>query len=50
MINSHILIVNAPIKIDVPIGEFNFANESKTHMKRGRLVGFEDENPRKKKN
>ena len=36
---SHILVANAPIIIDIPIGQSNIANESQTRLKRGRPVG-----------
>nr|XP_016491269.1 PREDICTED: uncharacterized protein LOC107810947 [Nicotiana tabacum] len=40
---------NAPIRIDVPVGQSINANESKPRLKRGRLIGSKDENPRKQK-
>ncbi|XP_028784088.1 uncharacterized protein LOC114740120 [Neltuma alba] len=45
---SHILTVNAPIKIDVPDGQ-PIVNDSKACMKRGRPIGSKDKNPPKKK-
>ena len=35
---SHIPATNAPIRIDIPVGQSNIANESQTCMKRGRSV------------
>jgi len=46
---SHILVVNAPIRIDIPIRQSNIANESQTRLKRGRLVSSKDKNPRVRK-
>ena len=48
---SHIPAQNTPIRIDVPKGPSTsvIANESKTHLKRGRLLGSKDQNPRKRK-
>ncbi|CAN1250021.1 Copia protein [Linum perenne] len=46
---SHVPAINAPAKIDVPIGQHETANESKARMKRGRPVGSKDKNPRKRK-
>jgi len=46
---SHIPIVDAPIRIDIPIGQSNIANESQTRLKRGRPVGSKDKNPRIRK-
>jgi len=46
---SHIPVANAPIRIDIPIGQSNIANESQTCMKRGRPVGSKDKNPRMRK-
>ena len=48
---SHIPVVNAPIRIEVPAGQAINAtvDESKTHLKRGRPLGSKDKNPRKKK-
>ncbi|XP_070049397.1 uncharacterized protein [Nicotiana tomentosiformis] len=40
---------NAHIRIDVPVGQSINANESKTHLKRGRPIGSKDKNPRKRK-
>ena len=42
---SYILVANAPARIDVSIGQLT--NESKIHLKRGRLVGSNDVTPRK---
>jgi len=39
---SHILVANAPIIIDIPIGQSNIANESQTRLKRGRPVNSKD--------
>ena len=48
---SHISAKNVPIRIDVPKEPFTnvIANESKTHLKRGRPLGSKDQNPRKRK-
>ncbi|XP_056698558.1 uncharacterized protein [Spinacia oleracea] len=46
---SHIPAVNAPIKIDVPAGQYQTASESTTRLKRGRPIGSKDKNPRKRK-
>jgi len=42
---SHIPAANAPIRIDIPVGQSNIANESQTRLKRGRPVGSKDKNP-----
>ena len=48
---SHIPAVNAPARIDVPIGQITkmLANGSMARQKRGRPIGSKDKNPRKKK-
>ncbi|KAJ9548209.1 hypothetical protein OSB04_020752 [Centaurea solstitialis] len=46
---SHVPAANAPIKIDVPEGQNNMNNESRARLKRGRPLGSQDKNPRKKK-
>ena len=48
---SHIPAENVPIRIDVPKGPSTsvIANESKTHLNRGRPLGSKDQNPRKRK-
>ncbi|MCF7184014.1 hypothetical protein L3H42_10985, partial [Corynebacterium sp. MC-13] len=46
---SHIPAVNAPIKLDVPVGQITKANESKPPLKRGRPIGSKDKNHRKRK-
>ncbi|KAJ9561391.1 hypothetical protein OSB04_006551 [Centaurea solstitialis] len=46
---SHVPAANAPIKIDVPEGQDNMSNESRARQKRGRPLGSNDKNPRKKK-
>ncbi|XP_021760248.1 uncharacterized protein LOC110725086 [Chenopodium quinoa] len=46
---SHIPAENAPIKIDVPEGQAQVANDSKARLKRGRPIGFKDKNPWKRK-
>ena len=48
---SHIPAENVPIQIDVPKGPSTsvIADESKTHLKRGRTLGSKDQNPRKRK-
>jgi len=39
---SHIPAANAPIRIDISDGQPNIANESQTHLKRGRPVSSKD--------
>ncbi|XP_019242643.1 PREDICTED: uncharacterized protein LOC109222782, partial [Nicotiana attenuata] len=46
---SHILAANAPIRVDVPVGQSVKAYESKPHLKRGRPIGSKDKNPQKRK-
>ena len=46
VIKSHVPAANAPIKVDVPVGQ---SNEIMTRMKRGRLIGFKDKNSQKRK-
>ncbi|KAK2376223.1 putative mitochondrial protein [Trifolium repens] len=46
---SYIPAVNAPIKLDVPVGQPIVANESQPRLKRGRPVGSKDRNPRVRK-
>ena len=48
---SYILSANTPAGIEVPIGQSinTAANESKPHLKCGRLVGDKDKTPRKRK-
>jgi hypothetical protein len=46
---SYIPAVNAPIKMDVPVGQSHIANESQPRLKRGRPVGSKDKNPRMRK-
>jgi len=41
---SHILVANAPIRIDIPVGQSNIANESQTRLKRGNPVSSKDKN------
>ena len=50
--NSKRLAANTPARIEVPERKLiNVeANESKACLKRGRLVGAKDRNPRKRKN
>ena len=43
---SHVPTANAPIKVDVPVGQ---TNEIMARMKRGRPIGSKDKNPRKRK-
>ena len=43
---SHVPADNAPIKVDVPVGQ---TNEIMARMKRGRPIGSRDKNPRKRK-
>ena len=47
MTKSHILTANTPTRIDVPIEQLT--NESKIHLKCGRLVGSNDVTPWKRK-
>ena len=44
---SYIPATNTPARIDVLIGQLT--NESKIHLKRGRLVGSKDVTPRKRR-
>ena len=48
---SHVPAVNTPTHIDVPEGQLEnaIANESKTHLKRGRPISSKDLIPRKNK-
>ena len=46
---SHIPAVNAPVRVDIPMGQIVKANESRPHLKRGRPIGSKDKNPRKRK-
>ncbi|PHT82023.1 hypothetical protein T459_15038 [Capsicum annuum] len=46
---SQIPAANAPIRVDVPIGQLSNANESKPHLKRGRPIGSKDKNPKKRR-
>ena len=47
MTKSHIPVVNAPARIEVPEGQK--ANESKTHLKCGRSIGLKYVAPWKKR-
>lgn len=51
MTKSHIPTANIPSWINVPVGQLmnKKANESKAHLKCGRLVGSKYKVPRKKK-
>ena len=49
MIKSQVPAVNAPVKMDVPEGQYQTANESKERLKRERLIGSEYNNPHKRK-
>ncbi|KAL0415672.1 UNVERIFIED_CONTAM: Copia protein [Sesamum latifolium] len=40
---------NAPIKLDVPVGQANIINEPKARLKRGRPIGSKDKNPQRRK-
>nr|XP_009789584.1 PREDICTED: uncharacterized protein LOC104237179 [Nicotiana sylvestris] len=42
---SYIPAVNAPIRVDVPNGQYDDANESRPRLKRGRSIGSKDKNP-----
>ncbi|XP_062093870.1 uncharacterized protein LOC133799896 [Humulus lupulus] len=44
---SHISAENAPVRIEVPKGQFS--NETKARLECGRPVGSKDKNPRKRK-
>ncbi|RDX76925.1 hypothetical protein CR513_43037, partial [Mucuna pruriens] len=46
---SHIPVANAPIRIDVPVGQSNIANESQARMKHGRLIDSKYKNTRVRK-
>ena len=46
---SHVPAMNAPSRVDVPIGHHENTNESKARLKRGRPIGSKDKNPRKRK-
>ena len=46
---SQIPAANAPIRIDIPVGQSNIANESQTRLKCGRPVGSKDKNSRVRK-
>ena len=46
---SYVSTANAPIRINVSVGQSNIANESQVRLKRGRPIGSKDKNPRTKK-
>jgi len=46
---SYMPAANAPIKMDVTIGQSHIANESQPRLMRGRPVNFKDKNPRTRK-
>jgi len=46
---SHIPATNAPIRVDIPVGQSNITNESQTRLKRGRPIGSKDKNSRVRK-
>ncbi|KAL0392725.1 UNVERIFIED_CONTAM: Retrovirus-related Pol polyprotein from transposon TNT 1-94 [Sesamum radiatum] len=46
---SYVSAANAPIKIDVLVGQAKIANEPKTRLKQGRPIGSKNKNPRKRK-
>ncbi|KAJ9556926.1 hypothetical protein OSB04_011540 [Centaurea solstitialis] len=48
---SYIPVVNAPARVDVPVGQTNnkVIEESKIRLKRGRPLGSKNKNPRKRK-
>lgn len=46
---SQVSAVNAPVKINVPEGQYQTTNESKERLKRERLIGSEYNNPHKRK-
>lgn len=41
----YIPVVNAPVRVDVPIEKIVKANDSKPRLKRGRTIGPKDKNP-----
>lgn len=45
----YIPTINALIKIDVPIGQVNVANESKSCIKCGKLDNYKDKNSQERK-
>ena len=47
VIKSQVSAVNAPVKMNIPKGQFQTANESKDHLKRDRPIGSKYNNPRK---
>ncbi|AES72275.2 hypothetical protein MTR_3g087960 [Medicago truncatula] len=46
---SYMPTANAPIKMDVTIGQSHISNKSQPRLKRGRSVGSKDKNPRTRK-
>nr|XP_009757497.1 PREDICTED: uncharacterized protein LOC104210323 [Nicotiana sylvestris] len=46
---SHIPVINAPIRVDVPTGQCHNADKSRSCLKHGRPIGSKDKNHRKKK-
>ena len=48
MIKSQVPAENAPIKIDVPEGQYQTANESKERLKRDGPIGSKYNNPQKR--
>ena len=49
VIKSQVPAVNAPIKMDVPEGQYQTASESKERLKRERPIGSKYNNPLKRK-
>lgn len=51
IVKSHILAVNTPARIEVPVEKLvnTATNESKPHLKCGKLVGVKDKIPQKRK-
>ena len=51
IVKSHIPAANTSARIEVRVGQSvnTIANESKPHLKSGRLVGVKDKIPRKRK-
>ena len=51
IVKSHIPAANTPARIEVPVGQSvnTTANESKPHLKHGRLVGVKDKIPHERK-
>lgn len=46
---SYLLVANAPIKMDVPVGQSNIIDESQSRMKHGKPFGSKDKNTQTRK-